>query len=80
MLDGTVVFNEIMYNPLGDDSKTEWIEFHNQMSVNVDLTGWRIAGGVNYDFPDGTVLGTGEYLVVAVDPQTVSQSNENLFC
>ena len=75
MLDGTVVFNEIMYNPLGDDSKTEWLELHNQMSVDIDLSGWRIAGGVDYDFPTGTVLESGDYLVVAVDPMTTEQSN-----
>ena len=75
MLDGTVVFNEIMYNPLGDDAKTEWVELHNQMSVDIDLSGWRIAGGIGYDFPKGTVLESGDYLVVASDTLTVEQSN-----
>ncbi|MCA9213296.1 MAG: lamin tail domain-containing protein, partial [Planctomycetales bacterium] len=81
VLDGTVVFNEIMYNPLGDDSKTEWVELHNQMAVDIDLTGWRLADGVLFDFPDGTILAGGEYLVIANDVQTVEQSYgiENVF-
>ena len=55
--------------------KQNGFELHNQMSVDIDLSGWRIAGGIGYDFPNGTVLESGEYLVVAVDPMTVEQSN-----
>ena len=75
VLDSTVVFNEIMYNPAGPDTNTEWIELHNQMAVDVDLTGWRLAGGVEYAFPTGTVLPGGDYLVVAADPLTVQQQD-----
>jgi hypothetical protein len=34
--DCVVTFNEVMYQPPGDDSRLEWIELHNQMSVDVD--------------------------------------------
>lgn len=67
-LDSTVVFNELMYNALGDDTGQEWIELHNQMSVDVDVSGWRLDGGVQYDFPEGTVVPGRGYLVVAADP------------
>ena len=66
VLDSTVVFNEIMYNPL-EESTPEWIELYNQNSVNMDLSDWRIDGGVEFTFPQGTVLEGGEYLVIAAD-------------
>jgi hypothetical protein len=70
VLDATVVFNEIMYNP-PDDESLEWVELHNQMAVDMDLSGWSIRG-IGYDFPDGTILGGGEYLVIAADPEELA--------
>ncbi len=67
--DSVVVFNEIHYQTTEEES--EWIEFHNQMAVDVDLSGWRLRGGVDYDFPEGTIIGGGDYLVVAADPSNV---------
>ena len=75
MLDSTVVFSELMYNPL-DTEGAEWIEFHNQLSVDMDLSEWQIRGGVEYEFPDGTILGGGDYLVVASDPVAVAEAHE----
>ena len=63
--DSVVVFNEVMYEPaLGG----EWIELQNQMGVDVDLSGWRLANAVTYTFPQGTVLRAGGFLVVAETP------------
>jgi len=68
--DSTVVFNEIMYHPLAD-ADLEWIELYNQMAVDMDLSGWRLDGGVDFDFPAGTVLPGGGYLVVAAAPDSL---------
>lgn len=68
VLDSTVVFNEIMYHPLGNEDQLEWVELFNQMSVDVDLSGWSLAGGIDFEFADGTVLGGGQHLVVAISP------------
>jgi hypothetical protein len=68
VLDSTVVFNEIMYNPAGGDQSLEWIELHNQMSVDMNLSGWSLQEAVEYTFPQGTILGGGQYLVVAASP------------
>lgn len=65
--DSTTVINEVMYHPAVPGG-VEWIELHNQMSVNMDLSGWRITGGVNYTFAEGTTIPAGEYLVVASHP------------
>ena len=66
--DSVVVFNELHYHPEGDNTALEYIEFYNQLAVDVDLSNWRIDGDVTFDFPEGTVIGAREYLVVAADP------------
>ena len=68
LLDGTVTFNEVMYHPLAGEDTLEWLELHSQMAVDMDLSGWRLAGGADYTFPAGTVLRGGGYLVVAINP------------
>ena len=75
VLDSTVVFNEIMYHP-ADESGVEWIELHNQMAVDMDISGWRIDGGVSFDFPEGTVVPGQGYAVVASDPKVLIESTE----
>ena len=69
--DSVVVFNEIHYNPANDDSSLEYVELYNQLVVDVDISNWRI-DGVGYDFPEGTVLGGQEYLVIAKDPAALA--------
>ena len=73
VLDSTVVFNEISYHPLDGTAQTEWIEFHNQMAVDMDLSGWSL-DGVDYQFPDNTRLEGGGYLVITGDPATFEQT------
>jgi hypothetical protein len=71
VLDSTVVFNEIMYHPAGQDESLEWIELHNQMGVNMDISGWRLADGVEYTFPAGTIVPGGGHVVVAASPSAL---------
>ncbi len=47
--DSVVVFNEIQYNPW-DLADAEWIELHNQMAIDVDISDWKIRGGVDLTF------------------------------
>ena len=69
LLDSTVVFNEIMYNPPGDTDETlEWLELHNQLAVDMDISEWAVEGGIEYKFPDQTVVPGRGYLVVAISP------------
>ena len=60
--DSTVVFNEIQYNP--SVGQQEFIELRNLNGVDVDISGWRIDGGVDYTFPAATVVAGGGYVVV----------------
>ncbi len=66
--DCVVVFNEIMYNNPVNDITLEWVELHNQMAVNIDLSGWSVTDGIHYEFPSGTVIPGWGYLVVAASP------------
>lgn len=66
--DCVVVFNEIHYNPAGPSEDGEWIELFNQLGIMVDLSGWRLTGGIDYTFPEETFLAPGAYLVVAKTP------------
>ena len=77
MLDSTVVFNELMYHPaesqiLGDSSG-EWIELYNQNGVDVEISGWSIRGGVEFQFPNDTILPGRSRLVVAADPTRIRE-------
>lgn len=66
--DSVVVFNEIMYHPLTNETGLEWLELHNQMAVDVDMSGWSITGGIGCQFPEGTVIRGDGYLVIAAAP------------
>ena len=65
--DSVVTFNELLYNPGPSDTGGEWIELHNQLSVDVDLSDWSLSGGIDYSFAPGTTIESGDYLVVAKD-------------
>ncbi|HEX7862193.1 MAG TPA: lamin tail domain-containing protein [Verrucomicrobiae bacterium] len=69
--DSVVVFNEIMYHPRDGDS-VEWVELHNQMAVDVDISGWSIEG-IGYIFPTNSVIAGGAFIVVASNPATLAQ-------
>jgi Lamin Tail Domain/CotH kinase protein len=47
------------------ESDEQWIELYNRGVAAVDLTGWTLADAVEYNFPAGTILPAGGYLVVA---------------
>jgi CotH protein/chitobiase/beta-hexosaminidase-like protein/lamin tail-like protein len=70
---GPLVISEFFYNPgsVANEENLEFIEVYNPTGETVDLTGWRIRGGVDYDFSTGAMLPAGmAALVVAVDTST----------
>ena len=69
-----IVINEIMYNPadaVGLDDYYEYLELYNNGNYLVDLSGYKFGAGITYTFPQGLNLGAGEYLVVALKPDTI---------
>ena len=47
------------------ENDEEWIELYNRGAPAVDLTGWRLDEGIDFEFPAGTTIAPGGYLVVA---------------
>jgi hypothetical protein len=70
-LESSVVINEIMYHPVTENDRDEYIELYNRGTSTVSLTGWQLTKAVRFDFPYGTEIGPGEYLVVAKDPDRI---------
>lgn len=62
--DHMVIINEIMYHPLGEDDRDEWVELYNRGKQVVNLQGWRFTKGISYVFEE-VVLGPEGYLIVA---------------
>ncbi len=90
---GPVVITEINYDPgtpsvaaiaadpdvVPDD--LEFVELHNPAGRSVDLTDWRVRGGVDINFDDGAMLSSGETVVlVSFNPENPdNESRVNAF-
>lgn len=59
--DSVVTINEIHYHP-ALAGEPEWVELHNQMVVRVDVSGWSFTEGIDFTFPEGSVMEPGDYL------------------
>jgi hypothetical protein len=67
----SVVINEIMYNPEGNDAGREWVEFYNNGSDSVDIEGWKFfESGKHHELSliNGSyIIGAGNYAIIAED-------------
>ncbi len=68
---GNILFSEIFYDTLGNESVEEWFELYNGSTYAVDISGWTITDnngtGSSFTIPDGTVIEAGTYLTIADD-------------
>ncbi|MGE3311553.1 MAG: lamin tail domain-containing protein [Limisphaerales bacterium] len=60
-----IVISEVMYKPISGRDDDQYLELWNPGAEPVPLAGWRLAGGVTFDFPAGRSLAPGERAVVA---------------
>ena len=67
-----VVINEIHYDPDVKTELVEFIELHNTTAANIDLTGWYFTNAISYQFPEGSILPAGGYIVVVHDPTHIN--------
>jgi len=84
-----VVINEFYYNP-SEGTGYEFVELYNRSASDVTLmrqvttetspgvfvtedVAWRIEG-IGYQFPDNTVIGAGQFILVAKNPATYSSA------
>jgi len=63
-----VIINEIHYDPDVKTQLIEYVELYNAGTIDVDISGWYFSDGITYEFPQGTTLPAGGYIVVAEDP------------
>ena len=72
---GAIVINEIMYNPAVPDAA--FVEILNtSATASFNIGGWRF-NGIDYTFPEGTVITNRGILVVAANPSAYSAAYTN---
>ena len=85
---GPLIISEVHYHPSNvfpaildieptlSENDLEFVEIYNPTPHEVDLTGWRIENGIDFNFPSGTMLGPAEFLVVLpFDPASNLHAN-----
>jgi hypothetical protein len=73
---GPVIISELMYHPPAQQlpllaDNLEFVEIQNTTGSDVELTDWRIRGGIDFDFAIDEMLAAGDVIVVVpFDPAT----------
>jgi hypothetical protein len=68
-----VVINEVMYHPPMARDDLQFIELMNIKEEVVDLSGWRLSGGVNFTFPKGAQIQPNSFTVISASPLAFSK-------
>ncbi|MCB9208413.1 MAG: CotH kinase family protein [Ignavibacteriales bacterium] len=68
-----IVINEINYNSPIDET-LEFIELYNTMTEPIDISGYKIKGVIDFTFPNGTIIGGKDFVVIAKDIPTCCDS------
>ena len=88
---GPIVINEIMYNPVSGDQNEEYVEllnisdsavtlaeFDNEQLIDVP---WHFAddsNGISFDFPLGTTMAPGEFMLLVKDKDVFASAYRNV--
>jgi hypothetical protein len=67
-----VVINEILYHSISGSEDDEFVELHNKGKEPATLSGYRLRGAVQFDFPQGTVIAPGGFVVAAKNPKSLA--------
>ncbi len=78
LYDRDIIINEIMYHPISEDSEDEYLELYNKGSQPVDVSGWKLTSGISYTIPNGTIIPSDGYLVIAADAERLIDRYPNL--
>jgi hypothetical protein len=60
-------FGEVEFDPASGDQNEEFIQIVNTGAAAVDVSGWRISGGIEFRFQAGTVIPANSSLYVSPD-------------
>ncbi|MBP7948254.1 MAG: lamin tail domain-containing protein [Verrucomicrobiales bacterium] len=58
------VISEICYSPPTGSAQPPFVEIANLLAVPLDVSGWRLSGGVDFTIPAGTILAAGGRLAI----------------
>ncbi|MDA7649506.1 lamin tail domain-containing protein, partial [Akkermansiaceae bacterium] len=70
----TLVINELHFDEDDKTLKREFIELYNASDDDIDLSGYRFTDGISFTFPDSTTLNSGDYLLIAQDPASITSA------
>ncbi len=73
-----IAINEIMFNPISGNGNDEFVEIYNRGSNAVNIGDWRFVNGIDFTFPKNTIMGPGDYLVVAKSVARLRTNYANL--
>ena len=74
----SIVINEIMFNPITGQDDDQFVELYNRTPSTVDLSGWRLLDGIDFEFAPGTRLPGGGYLAVAKNAERLRATHPKL--
>jgi hypothetical protein len=77
-----IVITEVHYNPSplqGTDDDFEFVELYNPGEEPVDLEGYSFVVGIQYTFPEGSVIGPHQYILVAKNSLTYVGNGYSVF-
>src|SRR5262249_46379596 len=63
----TVQIRALDYNPISHNQEEEYIQLTNANSFAVDMSGWKLSGGITHTFQGGVVLGPTSSVYVAAN-------------
>jgi len=71
--DVSILFGDYDYNPISGNQDEEYIELVNPNTYAVDISGWKLAGGIEHEFAPGTVIISGGRLYVSPNVRAFRQ-------
>jgi len=74
-----LVINEIHYHPSDSINDKEFIEIYNPDSTPRNLTEYEFTSGICFEFPEGTTILPGEYIVIAKDTSQYTGNGYQVF-
>ncbi len=78
ILIGSIVINELMYDPISENDDDQYIELYNQGTNEISLAGWQFTAGVTFTFPAGASIGPNGYVVIGKNTANLFAHYTNL--
>ena len=77
-----LVINELYYNPAsehGGELVAEFLELFSPGTEELNIGGYYFKEGIQFTFPSGTTIGSGEYIILAKNPDTYEGNSNQVF-